>query len=107
MRRPLGVTTTVKCLIAVGPPVRGAPDEYQILVDLDPGGLIELEFSGGVRRWVSVAQLQDELRASGTHGEGGVLELPPTFGASVRLRIADRWIETGSFSRTEDPGFRT
>jgi tetratricopeptide (TPR) repeat protein len=80
---PFGVTTTVKCLIAVEPPVRGAENEYQTLAGLDPGGLMELEFPGGVRRWVSVAQLQDELRPSGTRGEGGVLELPPNFGASA------------------------
>jgi hypothetical protein len=78
-----GVRTKVKRMIAVTPPGRGGAEEYQVLTDLDPDALLELSFPGDVKRWVSASQLRDELPANATRGEGGVLELPPTFGDSA------------------------
>ena len=87
---PSGITIKIKRMIAVEQPTRGADDQYQVLSDVEPGSLIELEFQSGIRRWVGVEQLKDELRARkterGSPNQTGVLELPVAFGGAGSTR---------------------
>lgn len=81
---PPQILVGTKHAIAVQPPVRGVEDDYVVLSDLASGQLVELEFQNGFRRWISVDQFLDDIRAATTQrgGDPGVLTVPASLYAS-------------------------
>ncbi len=74
--------------------VRGGPSDEHDFADARDDDVVEIEHENGIRRWVSVAQYRDELRAEG-RVEGNVARVPATVGTRSAERGPVQWLRKG------------
>ena len=88
------LTVHVKHAVEVGLSVRGTAAETVLVEDTEDGDLIELQYEGGLYRWIRADQLVEDLRERGipvTRGKQGEAEftLPADFGMPASRGLGD------------------
>jgi pimeloyl-ACP methyl ester carboxylesterase len=90
---------------------RAGEPQTEVLVEVAPGDVVELEFEGGIRQWISVAQLKQDMERSGQRSAelGGVpIPLQP-IGAPADKQSRDiaAWVLKGLKVLGIDPVAKT
>ncbi len=82
---------------AVETTVRGVSGEEQELDGARDTDVVELEWEGGVKQWVSVAQLREDMDATGLRRDGGPqqLRVPARLVRPNRTRGVADWVLKG------------
>ena len=89
---------TIKHRQTLGDLSRAAEVQLPTLVDADPGDVIELQFADGTCQWVSVAQLQEDMAASGHRSaltEGVTVPSWPIGAQTAESRDISEWALKG------------